>query len=139
MYTEFAFMDGIRKVGSSIKNTGVKVMGKVLGGDTAQGIPQAGLLDKALAAGTLASIPVGIAGMVVPGADTRAVNAMRAEDKIRESRGLSALAATPQMIKEKAAQAGQMATNTMSNNGTRVTNPVTNMRLPGELPPNSLR
>lgn len=139
MYSNFGFMNSLKSVGSSIKTGGGALGKKVLGGDTAQGIPQAGLLDKTLAVGTLASIPMGIAGMVIPSADTKAVNAMRAEDKLRESKGLSALAATPQMIKEKAAQLGTRATNTVSDAGTRVTTPVSNMRLPGQLPPNSLR
>lgn len=135
MTTDFAFMDGLKKAGNAAKAAG----GKVFGGDTAQGIPQAGLLDKALAFGTLASIPVGIAGMVSPSADVKAVNAMRAEDKMREAKGLSALATTPQMVKEKAAQMGQTATNTFSNGDTRVTTPNTGMTIPGQLPPNSLR
>lgn len=112
---------------------------KFFGGNTAQGLPQAGMLDRALAVGSIGAIPLSLAPIFMPNADTRAVQAMRTEDKIREARGLNQLAATPQLIAEKAKEAQNMATNTINSMGTRVTVPNTNMLLPGELPPNSLR
>lgn len=99
--------------------------------------PQVGFLDRAIGVGTLASVPIGVAGMVVPNADTRAVESMRKADAAREAQGLKPLAMTPQLIAEKAAA---MSPKTMSSTvgDIRTTNPAPAM-LPGDLPPGSLR
>lgn len=112
---------------------------KLLGGDTQEGIPKAGLLDKVLAAGTVASIPMMAAPLFIPDANTRAIQAMRTQDAAREAAGLSQLAATPQMIAEKAEAAKTALSNTFSNSeGVRVTNPPSNIIPPPPLRPGSM-
>jgi hypothetical protein len=69
--------------------------------------PKAGFLDRAIGIGTLASVPLGVSSMVLPDANTRAVESMRKADTVREAAGLKPLAMTPQLIAEKAAQAAQ--------------------------------
>lgn len=131
-YVHFGVLQGVGNITKTVFGDGdVALSG-------AAKIPKAGLLDKALAFGTLASIPIGIGAIAIPSADTRAVNAMREEDKMREAKGLSQLAATPQLIKEKARQAPEGATNTMSNGATRVTNMNPNQIPTPSLPPRSM-
>lgn len=114
---------------------------RILGGDTREGIPRAGLLDKTLAAGSIAAVPLGFAPMFLKSADTKAVENMRRQDEVRESIGLKPLAATPQMIAENAQKAAKSAINTISNSasGIRVTNPAGAMQPPPPLPPGSMR
>lgn len=114
---------------------------RIFGGDTQEGIPRAGLLDKTLAAGSIAALPLGFAPMFLKSADTKAVENMRRQDEMRESIGLKPLAATPQMIAENAQKAAKSAINTISDSasGIRVTNPAGAMQPPPPLPPGSLR
>jgi hypothetical protein len=121
-----------------IKELGKSAMGVLDGGMAALPgglqIPKASKLDKALAFGTLASVPIGIGSMVMPSGDTRAINKMREEDKLREAKGLPQLAATGDLLKQKAQQMAQ----TMSNGGTRVTNINPNQVPAPPLPPRSM-
>jgi hypothetical protein len=131
LYNQYVHFGVLQGAGNAVK----KLFGD---GDVALSgaakIPKAGLLDRALAFGTLASIPIGIGAVALPSADTRAVNAMRTEDKAREAQGLPQLSATSQLLKEKAQQMSQ----TMNNGATRVTNMNPNQIPAPGLPPRSM-
>ena len=100
--------------------------------------PKTTNLDRAIGIGTIATIPFGIASLALPSADTRAVERMRKVDLAREAKGLQPLALNPQMIAENAQKAKQAAETTNTVNGVMTANPVP-ARLPGELPPGSMR
>ena len=118
---------------------GVKsIPGKAAGVAENMAPPQTTNLDRILGIGTIASIPFGIASLALPSADTRAVQEMRKVDLDREAKGLPALALNPQMIAENAQKAKQLARTTSTVNGVMTANPVPS-RLPGELPPGSMR
>lgn len=112
-----------------------------------------GWMGKAMAIGTLgmgaATLPMA-AGMITPDATTRAVKAMREEDKIREAMGLVPLSQTPALLAEKVSEATGKAkaaesiappttSVSYSYDNTRIVNMAPRRILPGELPPNSLR
>lgn len=88
--------------------------------------------------GMMAGTPLMLAPMFMEDANTKAVKAMRAEDKAREARGLKPLAATPQMIAEDAAKVASGAFS-YSSDDTRIVNMAPKYILPGELPVGSLR
>lgn len=88
--------------------------------------------------GMMAGTPLMLAPLFMEDANTKAVKAMRAEDKKRELMGLKPLAATPQMIAEDAAKAASSAFS-YSQDNTRVINMTPKYILPGELPSGSLR
>lgn len=121
-------LSGAKKIGSKLFGDG-----DVMWNNTK--IPKAGFIDKAAGIGTLAVIPTTIGSMLLPDANTRAVQSMRLEDKAREAKGLKPLAATPQLIAEQAEKAKNAVSKTVGN--IRNTNPAPNS-LPGPLPPNSL-
>lgn len=100
--------------------------------------------NKAFTVGTVAGVPLMAAPLVMPDANTRAVQSMRAEDKRREAMGLKPLAATPQMIAENASKAAEVLPNKAPNfsyslDNSRIVNMTPQYVLPGELPANSLR
>ena len=118
-----------------------------------------GFWGKATAIGTglmgLSSVPM-IAGMVIPDANTRALEKMRREDKIREMKGLKPLTQTNQLIEQRInkdmelmearkqavsdalTSAGRTVSEGVSTgiDNIRTINPMKNAILPPILPPN---
>lgn len=135
-----ASFGALRSVAGTLKKTlgGVKALpGKAATAVANAAPPQTTNLDRAIGIGTMASIPFGLAQLALPSADTRAVQNMRKMDIAREVKGLAPLPINPQMIAENAQKAKQAAT-TNTVNGVMTANPVP-ARLPGELPPGSMR
>jgi hypothetical protein len=126
-------------VSKAVKSAATKAKGIPSALNTATAAPpQTSNLDRILGIGTLASIPFGLASLALPSADVRAVENMRKMDLAREAQGLKPLATTPQMVAEAAQKAKQSAATTSTVNGVMTANPAPT-KLPGELPPGSMR
>jgi hypothetical protein len=96
-----------------------------------------GMWNKAMVGATALSVPLMAAPLITPDASTKALQKLREEDKLRESKGLPPLTQNTQLANTKL-PGDEVENVTTTKSGIRTAKPKSNKILPGELPPGSL-